>query len=181
VRIGTQCPHCICEHFSVGRHGSPGKVQNSETLYSLLIAPGDLKNDQIAITVMTHAERKGMSVLRQKASDEEFRKIISDRIKDPSKQHFHGVVPVACSDVRKIRAEKDTEQRKSGDRLYYVLDTDMEGLPHHADIFATVPRAHPVMTAKAAWRSERGKFMELLLRDFSPAQEFRNGVLSKKP
>ena len=64
VRKDTTCPNCICEGVSVGRHGSPGVVRHVETLYSVLIAPADLENDQIAVTMITHAEKKGMSVAK---------------------------------------------------------------------------------------------------------------------
>jgi hypothetical protein len=177
IRIGAACPHCICEKLSVGRHGSPGNVNPTETLYSVLIAPGDLQKDQIAITVMTHAERKGMSVMRQSAPDDEFKRLIATRIKNPQKQRFHGVVPVVCGDVRSIVAIEDGDQRLKGDRFYCVLDTDMDGLPNHADVFATLPRAHATKAPKVAWRKEREKLMGFLLRDFSSAQEFRNGAL----
>jgi hypothetical protein len=59
-----------------------------------------------------------------------------------------------------------------------VLDTDMKGLPHHADVFATVPRPHESKNAKAAWRKERDKLMELMLADFSAPELFRGGVLN---
>jgi hypothetical protein len=145
-------------------------------LYSILIAPIDLKNDQIAITVITHAERKGMSVLRQSASDDEFRRILAARVKDTSR-HFHGVAPVSCADIRALMARQNGEQRRAGDRLYCVLDTDMQNLPNHADIFATVPRPHPTKSAKTAWKMEREKLLTLMLKDFLPPSDFRGGTL----
>ena len=161
VRIGTACPNCACEKISVGRYGSPGKVRGHEALHSILIAPGDLKNDQIAITVITHAERKGMSVLRENASNEEFQMIIRTRIRDATKQRFHGVATVGCARIRQLAAKEQSEQRRRGDRLYCVLDTDMNGLPNHADVFATVPRPHTTSGHKAAWRKEREKLLAL--------------------
>jgi hypothetical protein len=152
-------------------------VRAAETLFSVLVAPVDLKNDQIAITVITHAERKGMSVLRQSATDNEFRKILATRIKDAARR-FHGVVPVSCADIRGLAATENGDQRRRGDRFYCVIDTDMDGLPNHADIFATVPRPHETKDAKVAWRKEREKLLALMLRDFSSPPEFRGGVLS---
>ncbi len=160
----------------MGRYGTPGRVDPSEILYSVLIAPGDLKNDQIAITLITHAERKGMSVLREAASDEEFKSIVKARIKNPD-QSFHGVAHVRCGDVQSLRAKESDQQRSSGDRLYYVLDTDIDGLPNHADIFATVPRPHEKNSHKAAWRKDREKLLELMLKEFSTSDQFRNGAL----
>ncbi|MGH6811860.1 MAG: hypothetical protein ACREDM_05760 [Methylocella sp.] len=147
-----------------------------ETLYSVLIAPVDLKNDQIALTVITHAEKKGMSVLRDAASKEEFEKTIAARIKNSQERRFNGVVPLACSDVRSLIAEADANQRSKGDRLYCVLDTDMEDLPHHADVFATSPHPYDPKNSKEAWRKQRPRLMELMLRDFLSPEQFRGGA-----
>jgi hypothetical protein len=147
-----------------------------------LIAPGDLKNDQIAITVITHAERKGMSVLRDKASNEEFQRIIQTRIRDAAKQHFHGVATVSCARIRELAAKEGSDQRRRGDRFYCVLDTDMEGLPNHADVFATVPHPHPNQPTtghKAAWRRERAQLLALLVENVFDPQVFRAGALNR--
>jgi hypothetical protein len=63
------------------------------------------------------------------AKDEEFLSIINTRIRDPNRQHFHGVATVACGDIRKLFATVDSEKRRKGDRFYCILDTDMAGLP----------------------------------------------------
>lgn len=152
-------------------------VQPGEVLYSILVAPGDLRDDQIAITVITHAERKGMSLLRESASNDEFRRILAARVRDASR-HFHGIVPVSCGDIRALTAVENGDQRRAGDRLYCILDTDMENLPNHADVFATVPRPHATKHAKTAWRTEREKLLTLMLKDFLSPSEFRGGVLN---
>jgi hypothetical protein len=175
IRIGEACPACVCERVSVGRHGSPGKVQSIENLHSVVIAPTDLDKDALAITMITHAEKKGMSVLRQAASDSEFRATISARIKKAN-QKYHGVATFSCADVRSIVAHKDSDQRKRNDRLYYALDTDVHGLPHHAEIFATVPQPFKENTPKAAWRNERERLLNLLTAGFSAPSEFRGGT-----
>ncbi len=175
VRIGEACPACVCEHVTVGRHGSPGKVHSSEVLHSVVIAPTDLDKDALAITMITHAEKKGMSVLRESASNEEFKATVTARIKKPG-QKYHGVATFSCAEVRRIVAEGNTDQRKRNDRLYCVLDTDMEGLPNHAEIFATVPRPFKQNTPKAAWRNERERLLILLIGGFSAPAEFRDGA-----
>jgi hypothetical protein len=119
-----------------------------------------------------------MSVLRQNATNDEFKKILRTRIKDASKQYFHGVVPVSCGDIRALAATENGDQRRRGDRFYCVLDTDMDGLPHHADVFATVPRPHESKNAKAAWRMERARLLTLMMQDFSPPHIFREGALN---
>jgi hypothetical protein len=176
VRIDTACPGCVCELVPVGRHGSPGVVKSAETLYSVLIAPADLDGEQIEITVITHAEKKGMSVLRESASNGEFEKIITDRIKGLKTRRFYGVAPIICYEVRSLLANENERHRSAGDRLYYVLDTDMIDLPHHADIFATVPHPYDEKTAKAAWRVQRARLRELMRQGFLGPDEFRGGA-----
>ncbi len=177
-RIGNACPCCACEMVSVGRHGSPGRVRTSEMLHSVLIGPVDLTGDAIAITLVTHAERKGMSVLRGAASNAEFETIIERRVKGDPKRRFSGVASVHSADVRSLSADADTELRSVGDRLYCVLDTDMAGLPHHADIIATMPRRHHKKKPKDAWRTERGRILALMLNQLSTPAQFRAGSLA---
>jgi hypothetical protein len=181
LRIGKVCPNCVCESVSVGRHGSPGRVRSFETLYSVLIGPVDFSGGQIAVTVVTHAEKKGMSVLREAASDSEFETILAQRMKNDPARWFHGIAALRCEDIRSLRAERDTGQRAKGDRLYCVLDTDLEDLPHHADVFATVPRVQGNSSPKAAWRMERGRLMDLLISRISSAEEFRGGAFRRTP
>ena len=162
---------------SVGRHGSPGRVRTSEILHSILIGPADLAGDAIAITLITHAERKGMSVLRGAASNAEFETIIGRRVKGDPKRWFSGVASFRSADVRSLSATADTELRSVGDRLYCVFDTDMAGLPHHADIIATMPRQHDKKKPKDAWRVERGRMLALMLNQISTPAQFRTGSL----
>jgi hypothetical protein len=122
-----------------------------------------------------------MSVLREGASNEEFKTIVRTRIRDATRQRFHGIATVSCARIRSLVAEANSEQRNVGDRLYSVLDSDMERLPNHADVFATVPRPHPTNGHKAAWRSERGRLIELFLQNVSDAQSFRGGALAGEP
>src|ERR1700686_2835993 len=93
-----------------------------------------LNGSQIAVTVITHAEKQGMSVLREGASNQEFERTITERIRNDPKRWFHGIASLRCAAVRSLVATSDTDQRDSGDRLYCVLDADMDALPHHADI-----------------------------------------------
>jgi hypothetical protein len=102
------------------------------------------------------------------------------QIKGSQQRWFHGAIPMACSKIRELTAEKDGDQRAAGDRLFYVLDTDMPGLPNHADVFATVPRPHAERTHAAAWRAERGRLMELMLRELLPPERFRGGAFDDR-
>lgn len=149
-------------------------------LYCVVITPVDLTADQIAVTMVTHAERKGMSVLRGDASISEFNKIITDRVKGDGQKRLHGIASLPCSSLRMLAAQTNTGQRLQGDRLYCALDSDMPGLPHHADVFATVPRPYEGKTEKAAWRPERARLLSLLQQNIVAPNAFRDGLLLKQ-
>jgi hypothetical protein len=138
-----------------------------------------MRNGELWYTFITHAEQKGMSVLREGASDIEFRRAIDLRLKKNT-QRFQGVVSFSCGDVRGLLAEANGDRRLVGDRLYYVLDTDADGRPNHADVFATIPRPSDDITLKAAFRRQRHRLMALLRDDLQSADAFRNGSLVDK-
>ena len=169
----------MCEKVSVGRYGSPGRVADSETVYSVLISPIDLDKDQIAVTVVTHAEKKGMSVLREGASDSEFQNIINQRTTMRAHERlFHGVIPIASSVIRSLRAKEDKFGRNIGDRLYCILDTDMDKLPQHADILVTLPEIFVAAEFKAMMRSQREQLLSLMHGQLVSPQAFRDGRLN---
>ncbi len=119
-----------------------------------------------------------MSVLGGAASDAEFETIIRRRVKGDAKRWFSGVASLHSADVRSLTADADTEQRSVGDRLYCVFDTDMAGLPYHADIIATMPHRHDKKKPKDAWRTERGRMLALMLNQLSTPTQFRAGSLA---
>jgi hypothetical protein len=164
--------------ISEGRHGSPGRVRASETIHSILIGPVDLEGDAIALHMITLAERKGMSVLRDAASNSEFKNIINQRMRGDPKRWFHGIASMPVARVRSLSADSDTTLRSAGDRFYCVFDTDMAGLPNHADILATMPRSHDTRNRKQAWRAERPLMLNLMRRQLSTPAQFRAGSLS---
>lgn len=166
--------------MSVGCYGSPGPVEDSETLHSVIIEPVDLdrSKDAVVYTFLTHAERMGMSVLRGAASNDEFQITICLRLKNDSDRKFYGIVSFACSDVRALGAQSDDAGREEGDQLYYVLDTDIMNRPHHADVFATLPRQDAKVTNKSVWRAARGHLMAAVGQKIELPTNFRGGVLA---
>jgi hypothetical protein len=119
-----------------------------------------------------------MSVLRQNASDDEFIRTIDLRLSSSDRQ-FHGVASFTCEAVRNLQATTSSDRRQIGDRLYCVLDTDAEGRPNHADVFATVPRPSDAIALKTAFRRQRHRLMELLRQDFVGPNGFRDGALNR--
>jgi hypothetical protein len=185
IKLGEKCPNCVCELVNVGQHGSPGRVRSRELLHSVIIAPTDfrpnLDSDQIAVHVATQAEKNGLSILRGAAELEEFKRIVAERLSRATLEKpraLFGIATFTCCDVRRMRARESTEYRKKGERLYYVLDTDLPRLPHHADILATLPRASDQNALKKAWRKERDELIELLGSNIVAPQNFRDGALT---
>ncbi|WP_091896058.1 hypothetical protein [Bradyrhizobium sp. Rc2d] len=132
--------------------------------------------EQIAVTAITHTETIGMSVLRDRATDEEFQSIISQRTTQPERT-FVGVVEFDCGEIRGLKSANDEEGRQPKDRHFIVVDTDMKGLPYHADVFNTVPRQNTdgKPTAKTVWRRERSRLLDLANRNIVKREAFREG------
>ena len=163
----------------MGRYGSPGRVRCDEFLHSIIVDPTDfeLGPDQLKFLFLSHAEKGGMSVLRDAAGDNEFQITIRMRVEKKPGRSFYGIASFKCQVVRALVASPNALGRAEGDRLYFVLDTDEPGRPHHADIFVTVPRADAGATKKQAWRKQRADLMALMNDGFVPANEFRGGRL----
>jgi len=169
----------MCEHVSVGRYGSPGPVKDYELLHSVLIEPSDFRmhEDQLMYTFISHAERGGMSVLRDAASDEEFREALRLRLTKADRK-FAGIASFPCSGVREIVASTDVDGRQAGDRLYCVLDTDVADRPHHADILVTVPRIGEI--TRGTFRRQRNRLMAAVGTDIVPPATFRGGAIGQR-
>lgn len=170
----------MCERVSVGRHGTPGIVSDQETLDSLLIKPTDFSQDQISLALLTHAQEKGMSVLRGRAPSAEFKRLLSLRLKDTARQSFFGVAAIPCNEVRALRANKTDEKRDQGDRFFTVLDADTPELPNHAEIIVTRPNADPKITDRTAWKKERAELMKVFSSHVVLAANYRDGAALKQ-
>ena len=176
-RIDDHCPNQACENISIGRFGTPGPVAPTEKLYRNLIAPHqvDLSNEAILLTAVSHTEVMGMSVLRSKASSEEFERVADDLLGDDPKRTLFGVAEIPCSGIRDLKNSSDSPRRHENDRHYIVLDTDLPSLPHHVDVFSTFPRAPTDQkdpSNKAIWRKERARLFELAKSNVVKTAEF---------
>jgi hypothetical protein len=178
VTINKHCENQTCEKISLGRHGSPGPVDDNEKLYRVLIAPVDtgMTAEQIVLTAITHSQTIGMSVLRDRASDDEFRRIVDARASQAGRT-FVAVSELDCGTIRSFKSTKDELGRWTGDRHFIVLDTDMNKLPHHADVFNTIPRksGDNPPSNKAVWRRERVKLLNLANTNIIKRESFREG------
>lgn len=158
----------------MGRYGSPGRVLDGEILESFLIYPADFEKDQICLSVLSHAEKKGMSVMGDRASDREIIKLLNLRLKKAT-HSFHGVARFTCGSVRSLRADTSCDKRNVGDRFYTVLDADMDGLPNHAEVYVTNPKP-PEKTNKMRWRKERRELLKLMTDSIVRAADYHRSL-----
>jgi hypothetical protein len=168
----------MCEAVRVGQNGSPGPVSSTELLHSVLVAPGDYEKESITYTLISHTEKKGMSVMREGASNEEILSILNARISAPHR-YLHGIASFACSNIRDIVAIEDDALRAVSERLFSVLDTDMPNLPHHADIFATVPSKGEPKFDRAEFKKVRQQMLTVMSQNIVVARDFREGVFAE--
>jgi hypothetical protein len=150
----------------VGRDGSPGRVEASEDLHSVILNIDEgMAGGALMYVFISPAQKKGMSVLRHEARDDEFRIIISERLQRPNRM-LKGFVTFSCAELRRL---KDND----GLLLYYVTDTDLQGLPHHADVLAT-----PLGGTPAQKRLQRSRLLDLLRHRMQSHEAF-GGVFSE--
>lgn len=185
-RIDSQCQNQRCELISLGRHGTPGEVQSVEKLYRVLLSPTDydLSTQAILTSAATHTEGKGLSILRESAENAEFRMTAEELLAGNQGKSLIGIAELLCLDIRGLQNDADADRRLTGDRHYIVVDTDMPGLPNHADVFNTFPR--PKLTDqspsnKTIWRKERKKLLGLISANIISKSDFRDGLLADLP
>lgn len=165
-RIDDHCPNQVCEAISIGRHGTPGPVAPSEKLYRILIAPHqvDLSSEAILLTAVSHTEVMGMSMLRDQASAEEFKRVANELLNGDPKRSVYGVSEIVCDEIRKLKSAVAEPRRNKEDRHFIALDTDLPSLPNHIDVFSTFPRpakSDKDPSSKAVWRRERARLFAL--------------------
>jgi hypothetical protein len=184
VRLDASCPNCACEHGAVGLIEGASRVDDSERLYCVVVSPPDqVEENQLVFTMLTQAEVAGLSVLRQRASDDEFLRVARLRVQGGASRgqdrHVLGVAEFNCIDVRNLRADDKSPGRNPSARLFCVYDTDAESR-FHADIFQTSPRGLGKNQTRAVRKKDREKLLALYKRaTFIKVDDFRGGLLAR--
>lgn len=131
--------------------------------------------------MLTHAEVTGLSVLRERASDEEFVRVARLRMQGGAQgqqRHVIGVAELACINVRNLRADGNSPGRNPNTRLFCVYDTDDESR-FHADIFQTSPRGLGKNKTRAVRKQERERLLALYRgAHLIKVEDFRGGILA---
>jgi hypothetical protein len=181
-RIDRSCPDCACEHGFVGALADAKRVDDKETLYSVIVTPPDMEEGQLIVTTLTQAERQGLSVLRGDAANEEFIEVARQRketqISKGLKPVPFGVAEFSCASVRMLRADANSPGRAIGAKLFCIYDCDIEQLPYHAEIFQTWPRGLSKSKSFASLKSDRRRLLAIVSAAIIPATIFRGGILA---
>lgn len=146
-----------CEQVTVSRH-SPGPVLPDETLNLLISDPqGLLDKGKLHPALFSQISKKGMSVLRGGASDDEFKNTFLILSENGNERYLHGIGVIKAECLRM----NDGVQRLG------VFDSGYKDRPHHADVVGSMDR----------------KGLERIRRDLVgqitvvPVSEFRSGML----
>ena len=162
---------CGCEGFSVSEH-SPGPVRDDEVMHFLASLPNSrLESGHINPQYLTQLDQDGLSVLRDGASDSEF-KITLDQLMVHWKEREKSLEGVISFSAAQIRAAKDP-------RLCCIYDTGEKERPHHAELMTSdTAKCFPNVAAnqmKKAKKERLREIMELIGNAFTPAKDFRGG------
>lgn len=178
-RVDQAFPGCACEQFSVGET-SPGRIDDSEYVYRMVISPGDIDDDgRLLLIALRDVKSDGLSVFRDHATDDDIIALVSDRLSRPADKPQKVVQALLRAQVSQIRALQNAQLG----RLFCVYD---ETVPRRDKTLARVPTHATVLQrlppAGAAERKSQINGVQTVLfnmiRDLKvPLAEFRNGLL----
>jgi hypothetical protein len=169
--IDERQPRCRCEDDSVSEY-SAGPVADDEILIRIVVAPQHVnRKKQPKAGALTEAERSGLSLLRETASDAEVFAAAAllvrrAREKNGPEAGVFGVFNILCRTIRSIRQE--IEQRGS----YCVYDTAYSDSPSHAEAFQRTAGVDAALCDE-----RRTVLFNAIQSAFIPVSEFRSGLL----
>jgi hypothetical protein len=154
-----------CERFKLGRN-SPGPVADAEYVHLLITDPQalDPRSGKILPVILKQIDAKGVSVLRERASNQEFRLTFVEmrRGSDAKGQprYFHGVCRFLTGSIR---------ARGGTDRIG-IYDTALPGRRHHADVLA------PPLGTRRDREARTKRLIDLIGPSFIGVAKFRDGA-----
>jgi hypothetical protein len=173
-------PACACEPYTVGQ-GSPGPVDNSETLLRIIISPRDA--DPASGTIFARPFEKafgnGVSVCRELAENEHILALVREGL-SRSRDREPKVLKICRAVTDAIRAIQD----ESGERVFCIYDQTVTRddpcqppIPTHAGIFGRYPPPN-TDNRKKIQKDFAGKLRELFIAGEIPLTRFRNGLIN---
>lgn len=126
--INDCAPNCACERYKMSRH-SPGTVRDEELVERFVFSPMHVnkKTGKPMPNLFSHAEKKGCSIQRARASNDEIQNFATGFLENP-KHAWLGVVSARCGEVRTMRLDGHVDQ------IACIYDTAEETNPSHAEI-----------------------------------------------
>jgi len=179
VLLEQQHSVCRCEHVSVGV-GSPGPVQNNESLHRIIVSPRDY--DPVTGTIRARPFEKvfanGLSVWRANGPTEDIQTLLVEALRhqksDPPREIF-AVCEAQANHIRGMQSPDEQQLFCVYDQTVTRADPDLPPIATHASVFLRV-----LMTGKpgsvAARKDYAGKIRELFINGKILAEEYRNGL-----
>lgn len=151
-----------------------GPVSDDEVLNFLVCDP-PFEDGTLTPGGLVQIDRSGLSVLRDAASDDEFRKTYR-QLSEGKPRNLVAIARFTASTVR-----YDGDQRLVG-----VYDTPLDGKPNHCDILGPHIPVVPDVTSKTKAETLRKKRIKKLIEKIGPAalvptEDFRGGFLFHLP
>ncbi|WP_340583871.1 hypothetical protein [Brucella pseudintermedia] len=150
---------------------SPGVVSDNENLHFIVRDPdGLLDNNLLNPVFVQQLFRNGMSVLREAASDDEFRLTVTELQQNwiPKNKRVHGMLTFRAMAVR----------YQDDHRLCCVYDTSLDNKPNHADMMAPKIKDVPGTPLRIVKERIVKALIDKMGNDFTPAADIRGGILN---
>lgn len=182
-QVEASAPECHCEEFSVGV-GSPGRVEDDEILYRMFTDPVDVDQyGRLAREAFSSAYKNGLSVIRERASDDDVRRIVSDilSVKQGNKpKQILAVFQVSCVSFRHFRSMHQGNLVKAfcvyDQTVPRVLEVGEPPVPTHASVFSRCLFEAPKV--RRQFESDTNDALHRVVAINSIAvKDFRNGML----
>ena len=173
-------PNCACERCTVGE-GSPGPVDDVETLYRLLISPRDFDGEFVAAAPFEKVSKNGLSVCRALATDSDLQNLVEDNLLrriEEAPRRVRTILAAAAGHIRKIALEGHGRAFCIYDQTVVRRDTTKTPIPTHAGIFLRGP---PKRTSdrRRLQKDMAVELRKLFLASQTDLNEFRDGFLER--
>lgn len=148
-------PACGCEcHSFCPATGGP--IKDGEMLARLFTSPAlyDIEADEIVRSRITSVHSRGLSIIRQSASDEEI--VLTVRELTESAAERQTLIGASFFRAVRIRSLADP------DRWFCVYHTPAPHKTHHADLLGTMPNARSKSQRRNQLSDRRNALAELL-------------------
>lgn len=102
--INSCAPMCACEKVKASPH-SCGPVTDDEIITRFIFSPMHFRNGKVLPSLFSHAEKKGCSIQRELAQNEEISAFVGDFLRTVNHSEWLGVVSAPAGDIRRMRVD----------------------------------------------------------------------------